>query len=85
MVAERIFFVADHKFEDPSVTIVSQGHHPSRDIVVDDDVWIGANVTVLRGVHIGRHAVIAAGSVVGSDVDSYSVYAGMPARKIKDI
>lgn len=54
-------------------------------IHVEDEVWIGANVTILPGVHIGRCSVIGAGSVVTKDVESYSVYAGVPARKIRDL
>jgi len=57
----------------------------SADITVDDEVWIGANVTVLPGVHIGKCSVIGAGSVVTKDVEPYSVYAGVPARKIRDL
>ena len=55
------------------------------DIVVEDEVWIGADVTILPGVHIGRFAVIGAGSVVTGDVEAYHIYAGVPARKIRDI
>ena len=55
------------------------------DIVVEDEVWIGADVTILPGVHIGRCAVIGAGSVVTGDVEAYHIYAGVPARKIRDI
>ena len=54
-------------------------------IVVEDDVWIGANVTILPGIHIGRCAVIGAGSVVTKDVDEYSIWAGVPAKKLRDI
>lgn len=54
-------------------------------IVIEDEVWIGANVTILPGVTIGTCSVIGAGSVVTSDVDSYSIYAGIPAKKIRDI
>ena len=54
-------------------------------IRVDDDVWIGANVTILPGVKIGKCAIIGAGSVVVDDVEAYSVYAGVPAKKIRDI
>lgn len=79
------FYVADHRFEDREMTIVSQGHKPSRDIVIEDDVWIGGNVTILRGVRVGRHSVIAAGSVVTRSVESNSIYAGVPARKLKSI
>lgn len=53
-----------------------------RDIVVDEDVWIGANVTLLDGSHIGRGATIGAGSVVRSNIPPYAVVIGNPARII---
>ncbi len=56
-----------------------------KDIIVEDEVWIGANVTVFPGIRIGRCSVIGAGSVVMQDVESYSVYVGTPARKIRDL
>lgn len=49
-------------------------------IVVEDDVWIGANATILPGVRIGRGAIIGAGTVVNQDVPPY--IAGAPARFI---
>lgn len=52
-------------------------------IIVEDDVWIGLGVIVLSGVKIGKGSIIAAGSVVTKDVESYSIYAGNPAKKIK--
>lgn len=52
-------------------------------IKISDDVWIGANSVVTAGVSIGRHAVIAAGSVVTRDIPAYCVAAGSPARVIK--
>ena len=52
-------------------------------IVVDDEVWIGANVTILPGIHIGRCSVIGAGSVVTKDVMPYTIIAGVPAREIQ--
>lgn len=52
-------------------------------IVIEEDVWIGGNVAVLSGVKIGRGAVIAAGAVVNHDIEPYSVYGGVPAKKIK--
>jgi acetyltransferase-like isoleucine patch superfamily enzyme len=51
-------------------------------IVVEDNVWIGANVTLTDGVRIGRDAVIGAGSVVTRDVAPYDIVAGVPARVI---
>lgn len=44
------------------------------DILIDDDVWIGTRVIILKGVHIGRGSVIAAGAVVTKDVPPYSIY-----------
>ena len=54
----------------------------SAPVKIGNNVWCGANVTVLKGVTIGDGAVIAAGSVVNRDVAAYSVVAGVPARKI---
>ncbi len=51
--------------------------------VIGNDVWIGANVVVLRGVHVGDGAVLAAGSVVNRDVPPYAVAGGVPAKVIK--
>lgn len=52
-------------------------------IIVEDDVWIGAGVIILSGVHIGQGAVIGAGSVVTKDVEPYSIVCGNPAKFIK--
>lgn len=52
-------------------------------VIIEDEVWIGAGVIILPGVRIGRCAVIGAGSVVTKDVESYCVYAGIPAKKIR--
>ncbi len=55
----------------------------TKQIVIDDNVWIGANSVVLAGVSIGKHAVIGAGSVVTKDIPGYCVAVGNPARVIK--
>ncbi len=52
-------------------------------ITIEDDVWIGNGAFILKGVKINKGAVIAAGSIVTKDVDSYSIVAGVPAKKIK--
>ena len=52
-------------------------------VVIGNDVWIGANATILRGVTIGDGAIIASGSVVTKDVAPYSVVGGVPARHIR--
>lgn len=53
------------------------------DICIQDDVWVGTNVTILKGVTIGRGAVIAAGALVNKDVPPYSIVGGMPGRVLK--
>ena len=50
------------------------------DVIIEKDVWIGANVTILAGVHVGRGATIAAGAVVNQDVPPYSIVGGVPAK-----
>ena len=57
----------------------------AKPVIVEDDVLIGANAVVLEGVTIGKGAVVAAGAVVTQDVAPFTVVAGTPARKIKDI
>jgi acetyltransferase-like isoleucine patch superfamily enzyme len=78
-------YVNNHRFDRTDLTIAEQGYYPSEDVVVEDDVWIGANAVLLPGVRIGRHSVVAACSVVTRSVEPYSVYGGNPARKIRDI
>lgn len=53
------------------------------DIIIDDDVWIGARSIILSGVHIGQGAVVAAGAVVSHDVPPYAIVGGVPAKIIK--
>lgn len=55
------------------------------EVVIEDDVWIGANSIILPGVTIGRGAVIGAQSLVKTNVPPYTVYGGVPAHYIKDI
>lgn len=52
-------------------------------VVIEDDVWAGANVTILKGVTIGRGSIIAAGAVVTKSFPPYSIIGGVPAKLIK--
>lgn len=72
-----------HTFAELERTIREQ---PLRfaEVVVEDDVWIGANATVLPGVRIGRGAVVGAGAVVTKDVPAHAVVMGVPARRVRD-
>ena len=53
------------------------------DTVIGNDVWIGQHATILPGVHIGDGAIIGANSVVGSDVEPYTIVVGNPAKAIR--
>jgi len=53
------------------------------DTVIGNDVWIGQNATILAGVHIGDGAIIGANSVVGHNVEPYTITAGNPAKEIR--
>lgn len=74
---------SDHIFTSRDVPIRSQGHLPGT-IIIEEDVWIAANVVIVGNVRVGRGAVIAAGAVVVKDVSPYFVVGGVPAMKIKD-
>lgn len=58
-------------------------HKYDQDVIIEEDVWCGANVTILKGVNIGRGSIIAAGAVVTKDIPPYSVAGGVPAKVIK--
>ena len=62
---------------------IKQG--PIKEIIIENDVWIGMNCIILKGVTIGSGAIIAAGSIVINDVEPNSIYAGNPAKKIKEL
>ncbi len=72
---------SNHRFCDKNVPIMDQGHVRGR-IVIDDDVWIGANCVVTPDVVVGHGAVVGAGAVVTRDVPAFAVVAGVPARVV---
>ena len=65
------------------------GESPAKEeikpVVINDDVWIGSNVTILKGVVIGEAVVVAAGSIVTEDVPPFVIVAGNPAKIVKKI
>lgn len=73
---------ANHRFDRLDTPIMFQGHEYG-EVVIEDDVWIAANCTVVPGVRIGRGAVVGAGAVVTRDVEPGTVVAGVPARFIR--
>ena len=66
-------------------TVRNEEKLPENDqtVVFEGDNWIGANVTILKGVRVGKGAVVASGSVVNKDVPSYAIVGGVPAKVIK--
>ena len=53
------------------------------EVMIGDDCWIGSGVTILDGVHIGNHCIIAAGAVVNKDIPDYAIVGGVPAKVLK--
>ena len=88
-------YIGDHTFIAPGVCLTCAGHaiHPeeravyntSEPIHIGKNVWIGANATIIGGVHIGDNSVIGAGSVVCKDIPANVVAAGNPCRVIREI
>lgn len=82
---------ANHNFDNLNIPINQQGHYAERisyhsqnySIVIEDDVWVGANTIILPGVKIGKGSVIGAGSVVTKDIPEFSIAVGSPAKVIK--
>ena len=72
----------NHKYTDVSLPISDQGV-TTNTITIKDETWIGANCVILPGVTIGKHCVIAAGSIVRRNVPDYSVAAGNPSKVMK--
>ncbi|MBD5641886.1 MAG: acyltransferase [Desulfovibrio sp.] len=72
---------ANHRFERPDLPIMAQGHCGGR-VIIEDDVWIGANCVITPDVRIGRGAIVGAGAVVTRNVAPFSIVGGVPARVI---
>jgi acetyltransferase-like isoleucine patch superfamily enzyme len=75
-------FSENHNYNDRTVPIKHQGVTKGK-TVIGNDVWIGANVSIMSGVTVGDGCVIAAGAVVTKDVPPYSIAAGVPAKVIR--
>ncbi len=83
MVGPHVLFATVHHGLDDWKSPMIFQEASEKEIVIEDDVWIGAKATILGGVTIGRGAVIAAGSVVTKDVEPYAIVGGVPAKIIR--
>lgn len=81
IAAHAVIIPSQHIFDDPTKTIKQQGDRQIG-ITIEDDVWIGAHVTVLDGAHITKGCVIGAGSVVRGKTRPFGIYVGSPAKLI---
>ena len=85
MMAEEILILKNnHNFSRTDIPMREQGISESGELVIEDDVWIGAKSIILPSVkRISKGSIVAAGSVVTKDVDSYVIVGGNPAKIIK--
>lgn len=72
----------NHGYEDISKSIHDQPV-TTAEIIIEDEAWIGANAVIVAGVTVGKHSIVAAGSIVTKDVPPYSIVVGNPAKLIK--
>lgn len=84
MGPEVYIYTQNHCFEKTDTTIDKQGFSPEKEVIIEDDVWIGSRVTILPGITIGTGSVIGASAVVTKDVPPFSVVAGNPAKVVKE-
>jgi acetyltransferase-like isoleucine patch superfamily enzyme len=83
LIAPFAYFVdANHGIKGNK--LINQQDLEAKPIKIHNDVWIGANVTVIGGIEIGEGSVIASQSLVNKNIPPYSVYGGIPAKFIKD-
>ncbi len=72
----------NHAFDRVDIPTKLQDYYDA-DVIIEDDVWIGAGAIILPGVTIGKGCIIAAGAVVNKSIPEFSIVAGVPARLIK--
>ncbi len=83
MAADVLIMTRSHRTERTDLPMCFQGAEAPKEVVIDDDVWIGTRAIILPGVKIGTGAIVGAGAVVTRDVPAYAVVGGIPARVIK--
>ncbi len=64
--------------------IISQKTMYVKDVIIGNGVWIGSNTIIMPGVTVGNYAVVGAGSIVTKNIQDFEIWAGVPAKKIRD-
>jgi maltose O-acetyltransferase len=80
--ANVMMFAFNHEIDRLDLPTINQNYYDG-DIIIEDDVWIGAGAVILSGVRVGKGAVIASNSVVNKDVEPFSIVGGVPAKLLK--
>lgn len=84
LCADNVCFAGnDHTYEVTGVPVINGEVPEVKQTTIGRDVWIGRNCTIMRGVTIGDHAIVGAGSVVTQNVEPFSIVGGVPARHIR--
>lgn len=81
LIASGVRFI-DHDHGIDKKTLMRMQICPSLPIEIGEDVWIGVNAIILKGVSIGNGAIIAAGAVINKNISPYEIWGGIPAKKI---
>jgi maltose O-acetyltransferase len=83
MGPEVTIFSKNHRFDRTDIPMNQQGFSEDRDVIIDDDVWIGTKAIIISGVHVGKGSIIAAGAVVTENVPEYAIVGGNPAKILR--
>ncbi|MBO4996343.1 MAG: hypothetical protein J6C78_10380 [Muribaculaceae bacterium] len=85
MIASDVLVIGGgHRYDDLTTPMINQGNIGKTSLIIEDDVWIGARVTIVaKNYTIGKGSIIAAGAVVTKTVPPYAIVAGNPAKIVK--
>ena len=84
MIARDCIFLGKmHEYNNLSIPMIQQGEKEVKRTVLEENIWIGARVIIMPGIHIAQGCIIGAGSVVTKDTLNFGIYAGVPAKLIK--
>jgi len=85
MLANNVSIIGgDHNFNKVGIPIIFSERENPKFTIIGADVWIGAHSIIMTGVEIGDGTIVAAGSVVTKNLEPFSIYAGVPARKVRN-